>query len=79
VDLDRFPRIALAHAPTPIEPLDNLTAVLVGPRLWVKRDDCIDLANGGNKTRKLVFLSGHASDYITGASIAFDGGYSIND
>lgn len=54
--LDRFPRVSLAHAPTPLEPLDRLRSVVGGPRLWIKRDDCTGLAQGGNKARKLEFL-----------------------
>ena len=53
--LSRFPRVSLAHLPTPLEPLPNLTAELGGPQIWVKRDDCTGLASGGNKTRKLEF------------------------
>jgi L-cysteate sulfo-lyase len=56
MDLSRFPRIRVAHLPTPVEPLDNLSAALGGPRIWIKRDDCTGLATGGNKTRKLEFL-----------------------
>lgn len=59
-DLERFPRIPLGHGPTPLEPLDRLSAHLGGPRLWVKRDDCTGLALGGNKVRKLEFLLGEA-------------------
>ena len=29
---------------------------LGGPALWIKRDDTLGLAAGGNKTRKLEFL-----------------------
>ncbi len=54
--LARFPRICLAHLPTPLEPMDRLSKALGGPRLWIKRDDCTGLATGGNKTRKLEFL-----------------------
>jgi D-cysteine desulfhydrase len=42
--------------PTPLEELPNLTRVLGGPRILVKRDDLTGLATGGNKTRKLEFL-----------------------
>src|SRR3984957_15575270 len=49
-------RVKLAHLPTPVEPLDRLSASLGGPRVWVKRDDCTGLATGGNKTRKIEFL-----------------------
>ena len=38
----------------------NLTRLLGGPTLYVKRDDCTGLATGGNKTRKLDFLMGDA-------------------
>lgn len=58
--LARFPRIRFGHMPTPLEPLDNLTKLLGGPRLWVKRDDCTGLGTGGNKTRKLEFLMADA-------------------
>lgn len=61
MDLARFPRVRLAHAPTPLEPLDGLRKPLGGgPRLWVKRDDATGLAGGGNKTRKLEYLLGAA-------------------
>lgn len=54
--LARFPRLSLGHFPTPLEPLENLSAFLGGPKLWIKRDDATGLATGGNKTRKLEFL-----------------------
>ena len=58
--LSRFPRIALAHLPTALEPMDRLSAALGGPRIWIKRDDCTGLSTGGNKTRKLEFLMAEA-------------------
>ncbi|QEA40641.1 D-cysteine desulfhydrase [Pistricoccus aurantiacus] len=60
--LSRFPRVRLAHLPTPLEPMDNLSQLLGGPRLWIKRDDCTGLSTGGNKTRKLEFLMADALD-----------------
>lgn len=60
MDLSGFPRVSLAHLPTPLEPLERLSGHLGGPRLWVKRDDCTGLALGGNKTRKLEFLMAEA-------------------
>lgn len=54
--LARFPRLSLGHFPTPLEPLENLSALLGGPKIWIKRDDATGLATGGNKTRKLEFL-----------------------
>ncbi len=58
--LARFPRVFLAHLPTPLERLDRLTAELGGPEIWIKRDDCTGLSTGGNKTRKLEFLMAEA-------------------
>lgn len=60
VQLARFPRVALGHLPTPLEPMDRLSEILGGPRLWVKRDDCTGLSSGGNKTRKLEYLMADA-------------------
>ena len=60
MDIARFPRVRLGHFPTPLEPLDNLSKLLGGPRLWIKRDDCTGLSTGGNKTRKLEFLMAEA-------------------
>jgi len=54
--LARFPRVSLAHLPTPLEFLPRLTEHLGGPNIYVKRDDCTGLGTGGNKTRKLEFL-----------------------
>ena len=60
MNLARFPRIRLGHGPTPLEPMENLTKRLGGPRLWIKRDDCTGLSTGGNKTRKLEYLMADA-------------------
>ena len=58
--LARFPRIHIAHLPTPLERLDRLSKELGGPEIWIKRDDCTGLSTGGNKTRKLEFLMAEA-------------------
>jgi L-cysteate sulfo-lyase len=60
MDLTRFPRVRLTHAPTPLEHLPRLSKVLGGPEIYIKRDDATGLAQGGNKTRKLEFLIGEA-------------------
>lgn len=60
--LQAFPRLALGHLPTPLEPMDRLSEHLGGPRIWVKRDDCTGLSTGGNKTRKLEFLMADARE-----------------
>jgi D-cysteine desulfhydrase len=56
MQLARFPRRRYTPHPTPLEPLPNLTKALGGPEIWIKRDDLLGLAAGGNKTRKLEFL-----------------------
>jgi len=56
IDLASFPRARLAHLPTPLEPLDRVSRLLGGPRLWIKRDDCTGVSTGGNKARKLEFV-----------------------
>lgn len=58
--LSRYPRLHIAHLPTPLEPMERLSKLLGGPRLWIKRDDCTGLSTGGNKTRKLEFLMADA-------------------
>lgn len=55
MNLSQFPRRRYTPAPTPIEPLAHLGRHL-GIDLWVKRDDMLGLAGGGNKTRKLEYL-----------------------
>ncbi|MEM1233602.1 MAG: D-cysteine desulfhydrase [Pseudomonadota bacterium] len=60
IALAQFPRVSLGHFPTPLEPMDRLSELLGGPRIWVKRDDCTGLSTGGNKTRKLEFLMADA-------------------
>jgi 1-aminocyclopropane-1-carboxylate deaminase len=57
MNLDSFPRESLLFGPSPVHPLDRLSAHLGGARMWAKRDDCNSgLAFGGNKTRKLEYL-----------------------
>ena len=60
MQLSRFPRRRYTLHPTAIEPLANLSRALGGPTLWIKRDDTLGLAAGGNKTRKLEFLVAEA-------------------
>ena len=56
MNLARFARRRYTAAPTPIESLPALSRYLGGPEIWIKRDDLLGLAGGGNKTRKLEFL-----------------------
>ncbi len=56
MNLARFPRRRYTQGFTPIEPMRRLSSALDGPSLYIKRDDLLGLAGGGNKTRKLEFL-----------------------
>ncbi|MGE9763846.1 D-cysteine desulfhydrase [Pseudomonas sp. PDM20] len=54
-----FSRLDLAGGPTPLDKLERLSAQL-GRELYVKRDDTTPFALGGNKVRKLEFLTADA-------------------
>ena len=55
--LSDFPRYPLTFGPSPVHPLERLTAHLGGATVWAKREDCNSgLAYGGNKTRKLEYI-----------------------
>jgi 1-aminocyclopropane-1-carboxylate deaminase len=57
VALADFPRHPLLFGPSPVHPLERLSAHLGGAQIWAKREDCNSgLAFGGNKTRKLEYL-----------------------
>jgi 1-aminocyclopropane-1-carboxylate deaminase len=57
MSIEDFLRYPLTFGPSPIHPLDRLTAHLGGARVWAKREDCNSgLAFGGNKTRKLEYI-----------------------
>jgi 1-aminocyclopropane-1-carboxylate deaminase len=57
VALSDFPRYPLLFGPSPVHPLERLSAHLGGAHVWAKREDCNSgLAFGGNKTRKLEYL-----------------------
>ena len=52
----KFPRRGYLQGVTPLEPMAKLSAALGGAvNLYVKRDDLLPGAAGGNKTRKLDF------------------------
>ncbi len=70
--LNILPRVRLVNLPTPLQELPNLSKVLQGPRIFVKRDDLTGLGFGGNKSRKLEYLMADALNYkadyvVTGA------------
>lgn len=70
--LKRHARVDLGIQPTPLEFLPSLSAKL-NVKLFVKRDDCVSFALGGNKIRQLEYYLGPAKDIqadtilITGA------------
>jgi D-cysteine desulfhydrase len=49
--------VSLADLPTPLEPLERLSAE-VGSEVWVKRDGLSHPVYGGNKVRKFEFVFG---------------------
>lgn len=52
---DSIPRIKLTTLPTACNKMSNISKLLGGPDLYIKRDDVMELAHGGNKTRKLEY------------------------
>ena len=58
--LAALPRRRYSSGPTPIRYLPRLSGMLGGPRIYIKRDDTLDLLGGGSKTRKLEFLMADA-------------------
>jgi L-cysteate sulfo-lyase len=59
--LGSLPAVPLVSSPTPVEELPRLRAALGGgPRIYVKRDDAIGFAFGGNKVRKMSLLAADA-------------------
>lgn len=56
MNFTQFPRRCYLNGPTPIEAMPSLSKALGGKvNLFVKRDDLLPGAAGGNKTRKLEF------------------------
>ena len=61
MDFTSFPRRRYLNGATPLEPMPRLSKALGGKvELWIKRDDLLPGAAGGNKTRKLEFSFGEA-------------------
>jgi 1-aminocyclopropane-1-carboxylate deaminase/D-cysteine desulfhydrase-like pyridoxal-dependent ACC family enzyme len=60
-DPDRFPRFPLLDGPSPVASLPRFSAALGGrTEIWIKREDLLPLAFGGNKIRSLEYLVGTA-------------------
>jgi len=60
--IDDFARVPLLFGPSPVHPLPRLSAALGGRvEVWAKREDCNSgIAFGGNKVRKLEYLTADA-------------------
>jgi 1-aminocyclopropane-1-carboxylate deaminase/D-cysteine desulfhydrase-like pyridoxal-dependent ACC family enzyme len=57
----RLPRFPLIDGPSPLQQLPRFSAALGGAvDIWIKREDLLPLAFGGNKLRNLEFLVGEA-------------------
>lgn len=73
-----FPRLSLGSESTPIYPMERLSAqVQKGqrptPLLWIKRDDVLGAAMGGNKARCLEFLMAEAKQQHARKVVTFGG------
>lgn len=54
------PRLKLSQTPSPLHPLDRMSEISGGPRIWAKRDDLTGCLLTGNKVRKLEFVLARA-------------------
>ena len=64
-------KVSLGVFPTPIQRLDNMSAML-GTNVYIKRDDLTGIGLGGNKVRKLEYLLADARRL--GAEVVFTTG-----
>src|SRR2546430_13832011 len=70
--LERYP---LLFGPSPVHPLERLSAHLGGASVWAKREDCNSgIAYGGNKTRKLEDLGADALAKSRDTLVSIGGG-----
>ncbi len=61
IRLPDLPRYPLLDGPSPLQPAERFADALGGGfELWLKREDLLPLAFGGNKLRNLEFLLGEA-------------------
>ncbi|MDG1727205.1 MAG: D-cysteine desulfhydrase family protein [Emcibacteraceae bacterium] len=74
---DSIPRVKLTSLPTSLNKMANLTTLMGGSDIYIKRDDVMELAHGGNKTRKLEFALAEA--LMSGAkAVVTQGGLQSN-
>ena len=69
--LSDFSRISFGVMPTPLYKLENISRQF-GKNIYIKRDDMIGVALGGNKVRKLEYLLADARDQ--GADVVLTAG-----
>src|SRR5699024_10468376 len=60
MQFEELPKRKYINFETPIEKMETLSELLEGPQIYMKRDDQLSLAAGGNKTRKLEYLMADA-------------------
>lgn len=68
-----FSRLPLAVSPTPLKELKRLSALLRGPRIFVKQEDLSGFGMGGNKVRKFEFFMAEALKEKADSCIAIGG------
>ena len=54
--LKKLEKVKLAQLPTPLHEAPNLSRLLNGPRIFIKREDLTGMAFGGNKTRMFEYM-----------------------
>ena len=69
--ITQFPRIPFAVLPTPLYKLEAISREY-GKNIYIKRDDMVGVALGGNKVRKLEFLLADAQ--ANGADVVLTAG-----
>ena len=69
--IQQHPKVRLGVFPTPIQRLENISAML-GANVYIKRDDLTGIGLGGNKVRKLEYLLAEAQKQ--GAKVVFTTG-----
>ena len=72
MQINQIKRVKLTSLPTPLEEMKNLSEVMNGPRIYVKRDDLTSIGFGGNKARKLEYIMADAVE--KGANVVITAG-----
>ena len=75
-NVQNLPRLTLGYYPTPLIEARNLSSVLSGPSIFIKREDLSGLALGGNKCRMLEFILAEAKKQGANAVISTAGSQS---